>query len=710
MLCKNGEIPTYIPSDVTELFIEKFDFNQLSRNQFKDVSNIQKLDIQAESGKYIPSKSFDQFVNLTYLGLHGKDIEMISPDVFLGLNKCLTLNLSSNPSLQISGISSALNSENRGLSTTILPELLSLSVAKIKTSFPNPVDLNDYFFKSITLGRKLKYLDISDLNILMLNFDAIGHICKTVEYVDLRKSVTGNFRNFIKAEACESLRTIDISEAVLPALRIKFTFETLNFFCESLNFYTFVEKLLATNINTEHNIEINDYFLDMLRCPLQLKKVSFAGNKMKWLNMTVQLHQTTKQSISEINISYNGLEYISPSVLQPSVNMRILDFSHNELHVMQEKYTEEFERLFWALTKLYYLNISHNSLSNLPMQMFKKSRSLKILDISYNRVSSLHFSIKHLGNLEKLIARHNKIYIIEQNVRTELQILLQGSHHNLTHRNGKNKKHFHVYLEANPFQCTCDSVNEEFIEWLHYTEVIDGNETITCMLDDNIKVIRNNALKETVHFCRMQTIKKIAMIATPSVIIAVILGVFAFVRIRKRRKNGKRLREVIAQIEAGTFPLRYLAFLSYCSEDADLVLKKIYPELCKHLSEMTHSNEQMVCIGDKHFQPGYSLICEVMRCVEESSVFVAIISKMFCRKKMCKLEIKEAYEQNKPILMLMIEHVDKELMDNFLQKIFDRFAHAAWKPDQNGGHIEPEWNIFCKSIIQLSGKDNTHAY
>ncbi|XP_053399374.1 toll-like receptor 7 [Mercenaria mercenaria] len=213
MLCKNGGIPTDIPSDVTELFIEQFDFDQLYRNKFKNVSNIQILDIQADHGKSIPSKSFDQFINLTYLGLHGKYIITISPDAFLGLNNCLTLNLSSNPRLHISEISSSINSENRGKHKKILPALLSLSVAKIQTSSSYPVDLNDYFFKSITFGRKLKYLDFSDLNIRMLDFNYYKTLCKSVEYVDLRKSVIGNIKqNYVEVEACESIRTFDLFE------------------------------------------------------------------------------------------------------------------------------------------------------------------------------------------------------------------------------------------------------------------------------------------------------------------------------------------------------------------------------------------------------------------------------------------------------------------------------------------------------------------
>ncbi|XP_045206135.2 toll-like receptor 3 [Mercenaria mercenaria] len=416
--------------------------------------------------------------------------------------------------------------------------------------------------------------------------------------------------------------------------------------------------------------------------------------------MTVKLHEETERTLSELNVSNNGLEYLSPLTLKPSENVRILDLSNNKLSVMQEKYTKDFENLFWAQTKLHYLNFSHNSLSKIPMQTFSKNKHLKVLDISYNNIESLDFAVKQLVNIEKLIVSHNRIYTIEYDFRIDLQMLLSR----LSNSTLDGNDIFYVYLEGNPFECTCDKGNMRFLEWLHATDIIDENETLTCNLDENLVDVRGNGLAETKHFCRMQNLQKIASISTPLVSAAVIICIIFVFLLNRRHRRKLIIREVVAQIEMGIFPLQHLAFLSHCSEDTDLVMSKIYPELCEHLSEITRSKEELVCIGDRHFRPGFALREEVMRCVENSSVFLAIISRNFCRKAWCNLEIGEAYDQNKPIIMLMTEHVEKELMDYLLQKMFDRYTHATWIPDDNGGHVEPEWKIFCNSIIQLAGK------
>ncbi|XP_045206124.2 toll-like receptor 2 [Mercenaria mercenaria] len=400
------------------------------------------------------------------------------------------------------------------------------------------------------------------------------------------------------------------------------------------------------------------------------------------------------------------MEYISPFVLLPSENIQMLDLSNNKLHIMQEKHTKDFEKLFRAQRKLHYLNLSYNSLSQIPRETFLNNIMLKVLDISNNNIKSLDFSMSQLVSIEKVIASHNMIHTIDHHIRMELELVLRSTPNYGVDGNDS----FHLYLEGNQFQCTCDETGMTFIEWLHSVEIIDEKETLTCSLEKNLVDIRGTGLLETKHFCRMETIKRIALISTPIVFTTVMLGIIFAVFIRRHRKRKLRIRTVINQIEAGTFSLPHLVFLSHCNEDSDLVMNKIYPELCKHLSKMTRSNKPLVCLGDKHFRPGYPLRDEVMRCIEESSVFLAIISRNFCKRMWCNLEIGEAYDQKKPIIMLMVEYVEKELMENFLQKIFNRYAHATWKPDDKGGHIEPEWKLFCKSIIQLAGKSTATAH
>lgn len=82
--------------------------------------------------------------------------------------------------------------------------------------------------------------------------------------------------------------------------------------------------------------------------------------------MTVTVHEVTRKYFEELYAPFNEIEYMSPDVLKPSVNVKIIDFSHNKLGTMEQVSQRDFENLFLAQYKLETLNISHNGLVNIP--------------------------------------------------------------------------------------------------------------------------------------------------------------------------------------------------------------------------------------------------------------------------------------------------------------------------------------------------------
>ena len=64
--------------------------------------------------------------------------------------------------------------------------------------------------------------------------------------------------------------------------------------------------------------------------------------------------------------------------------------------------------------------------------------------------------------------------------------------------------------------------------------------------------------------------------------------------------------------------------------------------------------------------------------------------------------MQETYNQNKPIVLLFLERVEPDEMGKVLRKVFNRYAHASWIPDTDGGHIEPDWPILCDALLDLT--------
>ncbi|XP_070770277.1 toll-like receptor 8 [Enoplosus armatus] len=171
-------------------------------------------------------------------------------------------------------------------------------------------------------------------------------------------------------------------------------------------------------------------------------------------------------------------------------NLTILDISHNNIAKIPEEVYEYLPR------NLTILRISNNALTDFKWDKLKCFNQLQILDLSFNSLPNVtginssvihtltfldlsHNNIFHLDNgflngaksLKTLGLSHNKLAIINQStfqLRPENQIET-------------------LFLQRNPFQCTCDSFN--FIIWIENTDIKIPRLTteVTCDMPANQK-------------------------------------------------------------------------------------------------------------------------------------------------------------------------------------------------------------------------------
>ncbi|XP_042350395.1 toll-like receptor 8 [Plectropomus leopardus] len=171
-------------------------------------------------------------------------------------------------------------------------------------------------------------------------------------------------------------------------------------------------------------------------------------------------------------------------------NLTILDISHNSIAKIPNNVYEHLPR---NLTKLH---ISHNSLTDFNWEKLKYFHQLQMLDLSFNSLSNItginpnatltltfldlsHNHIFHLDSgflngaksLVNLSLSNNKLTIINQSTfppRPESQIQT-------------------LFLQRNPFQCTCDSL--DFILWIENSDIKIPRLTteVTCATPANKK-------------------------------------------------------------------------------------------------------------------------------------------------------------------------------------------------------------------------------
>ena len=108
-----------------------------------------------------------------------------------------------------------------------------------------------------------------------------------------------------------------------------------------------------------------------------------------------------------------------------------------------------------------------------------------------------------------------------------------------------------------------------------------------------------------------------------------------------------------------------------------------------------------MCYADKDFVPGCSILSEMSRCLEESAVFVAVLSTNYCKSGFCRFAIEQAHQMGKPIILISKDIVNENEMTPVIRDIFRYFTRIKCVFEGDEHRIQPDWNTVCKGIIQL---------
>lgn len=254
---------------------------------------------------------------------------------------------------------------------------------------------------------------------------------------------------------------------------------------------------------------------------LQVLDLSHNPHYFEAFGVTHNLNFTKNlPALRVLNMSHNSISTLTTKVMH-SKSLAELQFTNNHLGTLWKERDGSYKMLFTNLTNLTILDISHNRISKIPDNVYEylprnltilrishnsltdfewdKLRcfhQLQILDLSFNSLSNMtginsnfsntltfldlsHNGIFHLDNgflkgattLKTLSLSYNKLTIINQSTfepTSENQIET-------------------LFLQRNPFQCTCDSL--DFIVWIENSNVKIPRLTteVTCGTPENEK-------------------------------------------------------------------------------------------------------------------------------------------------------------------------------------------------------------------------------
>lgn len=253
---------------------------------------------------------------------------------------------------------------------------------------------------------------------------------------------------------------------------------------------------------------------------LQVLDLSHNSHYFRAFGITHNLHFLVNLPVLRVlNMSYNSIATLTTKHMY-SKSLAELRFTHNRLGKVWKDKDASYHKLFTYLTNLTILDISNNNIRKIPGGVYENlPRNLTVLHISHNSLIDFNWDkLTFFYQLQKLDLSFNSLTnvtgVTGLNVSYTLSFLdlshnhifhldagfLNGGKHlqALSLSNNKlttiNQSTFHpisvistLYLQRNPFQCTCDLFN--FILWIEKTNVKIPRLTteVTCDAPQNQK-------------------------------------------------------------------------------------------------------------------------------------------------------------------------------------------------------------------------------
>lgn len=635
--------------------------------------------------------------NLTHLNLHSCDLRSLGGKAFAHLNQLQHVDFYNNkllvlPQFTLPLAFANMNMEsfnNLGLGNVglyLLPSLITYSVRKGLTR----LNLSENF--------------LPDLGSVASAFsgDAFPMMEKMREVVLIATTTTDvDQRTF---EHLPNLEKLDLRYNELMTIQLGFLHPNLTELDISYQCMMSGHKCKPTVEHGSVYFTLNPHMFNHNMG--KLKKLRMSGLQMERMynESFVGLH-----GLEQLELDNSNLVSIEPGIFLATPNLKILDLSWNRDLV---KLTSE---TFRGLDNLEILDLSYSSHAFNTMRPNVKNG----LDTGLSTIADL----KHIKELHLACALNGDCkgeYQYEWPLNSSLLDdfwnleVLDLSENALTSWTGElfvnNQKLRSLNLARNSFVFITEGMINSFkkLEWLDFSgnpitcdrRVIDfhnmvqsspglrvnkykGGTGYTCTLTD--REFETKTFKAYAQWVEQQDQNMTVETIIGSLVCFVTLMLIATGVVYHKRyqlmyfylKTRKKLKES----RDPELEYEFDVFVSYCKDEQKWVLEDLVPNL------EGGSPPLKVCIHDKHFQVGHTVIENIAECIDKSRAFMIVLSNGFVQSKWCEFEARLAQTRmlhHKGNLIVVVKERPKSGdLNRSLKFILNTWTYARWPSDKN---------------------------
>ncbi|KAL0881866.1 hypothetical protein ABMA27_001638 [Loxostege sticticalis] len=416
---------------------------EMSLQDVRRMRSLRYLSVSKLIRKSIRAEDFLDFgVDLEDLKVYGSTINRIESSAFQHVRTIKTLDLSEN--------------EIDFIDPFAFAELHSLTTLKMANGLADTVKVLP--FEPLKALIELQHLDLSN-NKLKNVPDTSFHFLYKLKTLNLQDNAIDHFsKGTLQGDIHGQLQSISLSLNQMNQI-VQHTFVELKELQEiqiednlietiQRRAFTSLDNLKVIKLRGNRIYEISEEAFQNIPA---LKELDISFNQLNTFRFSI-FDQVGSATALKVNVSYNrmttlrdsnALSFYTSNFYQPkvqslgtvSVNIRVLDFSHNniseiapyyfrhadftlaELYLSHNLIRNITRDVFGSLAALQYLDLSHNQIYHMEYDCFARAKALQIIDLSHNYLNELPVEVFHeMPSLISLDLSNNRIRNLADNL------------------------------------------------------------------------------------------------------------------------------------------------------------------------------------------------------------------------------------------------------------------------------------------------------
>ncbi|KAM3955582.1 toll-like receptor 2 type-1 [Aphomia sociella] len=413
------------------------------------------------------------------------------------------------------------------------------------------------------------------------------------------------------------------------------------------------------------------------------------------------------RKLEVLKLANNEISLVKRRVVASLVNLKVLDLDRN-------RFGSWFVPTFCDMPNLHLLSLRDNSLNLISGEMIDDIANIPYVAMSGN------FMVCNCNSREFIdLAARNDNEQIQRFIELS-KVTLNYTNINTYYSIAEDEYNTMIERRANISKlCDKNKCMKTYVEHEHTFLILDFEQTSYVCLDQwNNKMVPFVKIKTCAewhygagNFKNLNTSTNLLfLLIIPSTLLPLLLIIFLYRRKFRyffvTMRNSATLSLISKNVvnEDGKI-YNYDVFVSYCNDDRTWMLDQLLPHLETECSVS-------VCLHERDFQVGLSILENIVSCMDRSRTIMLVISQKFLRSQWCQFEMHLAQHRlletrREDLILILLEEIPRGVRPTTLHYLMLTKTYIVWPKSTNEQSVF--WKRLKKSLVMQQHKYKNNA-